>query len=110
MAGSLVSNCTCEVYLQTISYKGEVTETLEHTLSGWLEEGSVLSINKSGSTLGINRFGSILMGSAELFLWSDVELEGRVIKINSNSYEIMSWHRRVDPDDGTFSHLELVLR
>ena len=62
------------------------------------------------TVMNIGKDGSILMGSAELFLWSDIELEGRVIKINSNSYEIMSWHRRVDPDDGTFSHLELVLR
>lgn len=107
MAGSLVTNCTCKVYLRTISYKGEATETLEHTIDGWLEEGSVMSIGKI--TTGTLTAG-LLMGSAELFLWDNVELKGRIIKIGSDSYEIMSWHRRVDPDDNTFSHLELVLR
>ena len=107
MAGSLISNCTCKIYLRTVSYKGEVTDTLEHTIDGWLEEGSVMSIGKisSGSPTA-----GLLMGSAELFLWDDVELEGRIVKIDSTSYEIMSWHRRVEPDDNIFSHLELILR
>lgn len=109
MAESVAINASCDVYLKTVSYKGEVTETLEHeALDGWFEEGSVMTI---GKLAGGDPSAGLVMGSAELFLWDDVELKGRIIVVDSVKYEVMSWHRRVDPeDDGTFSHMELVLR
>jgi hypothetical protein len=109
VAGPLgIDNCECDVYLVTTSYKGAKTETLEHSgLEGWLEEGNVMTMGKMA---GGDPSAGLIMGSAELFLWDDVSLKGRIIKINGTTYEIISWHRFVDTDNNTFSHLEIILR
>jgi len=109
MAGAPgITNCTCDVYLESTSYKGVISETLEESaLGGWLEEGSVMTIGKMA---GGDPSAGLVMGSAELFLWDDISLKGRIIKINGTTYRIMSWHRFVDPEDNAFSHLEIILR
>lgn len=103
MAGLALTNCTCKLYSHVISYKGEDVATLEDTVDGWLDEGSVLSYRKELP-------GLVLIGEATLFLWDDVTTEGRTITIGSENYEIISWRKYTEPDDNAFHHLELVLK
>jgi len=103
MAEPLVTNCTCKIYEETITYKGESTLTLKDTVDGWFEEGNALVYRREVP-------GLVSIGAAELFLWDDVVVNGRKIEIGGKNYEVVSWHRYTEPDDNSFNHLEMILK
>jgi hypothetical protein len=107
MAGLTLTNCSCDIYTVATSYNGVKTETLEQSVDGWLEEGDVL---KFGRTPDSAQVMASVIGSATLFLWDDVDVRDRVIKIDDVSYDVILRSRFLDPDDNSFHHLEITLQ
>jgi hypothetical protein len=97
------TNVTCYVYSQDTSYKGEDASELEETVSGWFEQGDIITYDK-------HSVGLQIVGRGTLFLWDDITVSGKKIVIGGETYLVASWARFTDPIDESFHHIEVTLK
>lgn len=96
-------NAEISLYTRSETWRGASTETLFGTYDVWNEERNLTYIEGASATGGAVDVKEIEKGI--IFLFSDVDLTDKFVRIGSDDFEIVAWDRHVDRL-GDFHHIE----
>ena len=97
------TNTEISIYSREEDWRGTRTETLVGAYDVWNEERNLTYIEGTQAVAGAVDVKEVEKGI--VFLFNDIDLTDKFVRIGSDDYEIVAWDRFVDRL-GDFHHIE----